>query len=365
MPVPTRLAALIGGLVLALALLAGPASAQEITDCEPRDGLEPICGLRGSEDLEALPGGGALIVSETQVGFDAQGFMVWSPGALALLDLEKRTPRELYPSGSGAGNSRWGDADCPGEIGAALSPHGIHLSQRRDGRRQLLVVNHGGRQSVEMFEVLGRGAKTSLAWRGCVLAPPNAFLNDVAAVPGGFVVTQYMDLRKTMAAQHEAATRGANTGAVLRWRSGTGLSLVAGTETPLPNGIQASRDGRSLFVSVKGATSEVRQYELPEGQLVGASIVPNPDNLSWTADGKLLAAGLQPGADLSGCFVVREHPCGAAFAVYEIDPATLVATRVFAHAGPPLGLATVAVRAGKDLYIGSAAGNRVLRVPEK
>ena len=46
-----------------------------------------------------------------------------------------------------------------------------------------------------------------------------------------------------------------------------------------------------------------------------------------------------------------------------VDPGTLQAREVFAHAGPPLGLATVAVQAGADLYVGSAAGDRVLRVP--
>ena len=186
---------------------AGVAAAQEITDCDAHDGLEPLCGVRGSEDLEVLPGGGQLIVSESRVQFDAEGRMHWLPSGLARLDLGTRQPQPLYPApGSAHPVDHWGDADCKGEIGAALSPHGMQLSRRADGRWQLLVVNHGGRESVEIFELLGRGARASLAWRGCVLAPPHAFLNDVAALAaGGFVVTQYMDPRRTMAEQHADA----------------------------------------------------------------------------------------------------------------------------------------------------------------
>lgn len=344
---------------------AGVAAAQEITDCDVHDGLEPLCGVRGSEDLEVLPGGGQLIVSESRVQFDAAGHMHWLPSGLARLDLGTRQPQPLYPApGSARPVDHWGDADCKGEIGAALSPHGLQLSRRADGRWQLLVVNHGGRESVEIFELLGRGARASLAWRGCVLAPPHAFLNDVAALAdGGFVVTQYMDPRRTMAEQHADAEKGANTGVVLRWRPGHGLSPVPGTEAPLPNGIQVAHDGRSMFVSVRGEHGELRKYALPSGRLLASVRVTNPDNLSWAEDGRLLAAGLQPGADLTGCFVVMTHPCGAAFVVQAIDPDTLHAQAVFSHAGAPLGLATVAVQAGPDLYVGSAAGDRVLRVP--
>ena len=349
-------------LLLGLAL---PVVAQQINDCDARDGLEPICGLRGSEDLEVLPGGRQLIVSESQVRFDAKGYTNWLPSGLALLDLSTRRPHEIYPAQAARStDDNWGDPDCPDEIGARLSPHGIHLSRRDDHHWQLLVVNHGARESVEMFELIGRGKETSVRWRGCVLAPPFAFLNDVAPLPGGgFVVTRYMDARRTIAAQRAEAGRDIDTGYVLRWQPGGKLSEVPGTEAPLPNGIQTTSDGRYMFVSVSGSHGEVRKYELPGGRRIGAAPVPHPDNLSWTSDGRLLAAGLQPVADLTGCFVDFERPCGAAFAIHAVDPVSLQSRQVFAHAGAPLGLATVAVQAGNSLFVGSAAGDRVMRVP--
>ena len=82
---------LLGSCLLAFAQAT---AAQEILDCLPRDGLEPLCGLRGSEDLEVLPGGGQLLVSQSNVGFDAERRMLWQPGGLARRDLGTR---EVHP----------------------------------------------------------------------------------------------------------------------------------------------------------------------------------------------------------------------------------------------------------------------------
>jgi hypothetical protein len=35
-----------------------------------------------------------------------------------------------------------------------FSPHGIDIVQREDGKYQVLVVNHGGRESVELFDLM-------------------------------------------------------------------------------------------------------------------------------------------------------------------------------------------------------------------
>jgi hypothetical protein len=82
----------------------------------------------------------------------------------------------------------WGDATCPGVIGDALAPHGISLLKRSDGKTQLYVVNHGGRESIEMFELVRINRDGGLAWHGCVVSTQT--YNDVAALAnGGFYAT--------------------------------------------------------------------------------------------------------------------------------------------------------------------------------
>ena len=348
--------------VMALALLAGGAHAEAIVGCEPRHGLEPICGFQGSEDIEVLPGEAQLIVSQSRVSLTAAGRMEWKPSSLAAFDVARRLNRVLYPLGpAAAAEGDWGDVDCLGEIGTALSPHGIHLSRRSGGEWQLLVVNHGIRESVEMFEVTGSGDDLGLKWRGCAMAPAHVFFNDTAALPGDeFLVTVMMDARETMATAAAKARQGQDSGYVLRWTRAGGFVRVHGSESPLTNGIQASKDGRVMFIDVAG---EVRKIDLATGRLLGVAKVPNPDNLSWTRDGKLLTAGLQKDANVAPCMADFRAPCGAAFNVFVIDADTMQAKLLLAHEGAPMGMATVAVEAGDSLYLGSAAGDRIVRFP--
>ncbi len=88
----------------------------------------------------------------------------------------------------------WGDPACPGLVGDMLVPHGISLAKRSGGAMELYVVNHGGRQSMEMFELKPEAGSWSLVWHGCV--PATQEYNDVAALPdGGFIATHPTALR--------------------------------------------------------------------------------------------------------------------------------------------------------------------------
>ena len=77
-----------------------------------------------------------------------------------------------------------------------------------------------------------------------------------------------------------------------------------------------------------------------------------------------MVAGLSRGADIAPCLQATfAVTCGAKFYVAELDPVTLETKVLLEHEGPPMGLATVAIQVGKYLYVGSAAGDRILRVP--
>jgi hypothetical protein len=361
--------------------LAAPPPGQ----CAAEGDLVPICGVHAPEDIEPLPGGKELLLSQLHAELDPSGAMRWMPGSLAVLDLRTRATRVLYQLAPRRTTTEsWGDASCPGEIGDALSPHGIHLSKRRDGRMQLLVVNHGGRESVEFFEVTGHdshvprggrgrreasgeGELLTLEWRGCAVAPPFSALNDVVALPqGGFLVTHMTrnDGPDAMMRGIQAGERGENTGHVWRWQPSTGFVVQRGSEGPMPNGIQLDAAGEVAYINMGVSTGGVRKIELDTGEVLGFASLPNPDNSSWTEDGHLLVAGLSRGADIAPCLQATfAVSCGAKFYVAELDPATLATKVLLEHEGPPMGLATVAVEVGKFLYVGSAAGDRILRVP--
>ena len=350
--------------VLGLAWGVPAAATDAVADCKPVGDLIPICGLRGSEDLEVLPGGKQLFVSQSRVDFTQPPAMLWLPGSIAVLDLQTRKPRSLYPVRPvQVATATWGDPACPGEIGERLAPHGLHLSRLADGKQQLLVVNHGGRESIEFFEVVDRRKKLGLEWRGCAVAPEYSFLNDVVGLPsGGFLVTTMTrnDSPDAMMRDRPRADRGEKTGHVWRWRREEGYTVLPGSESPMPNGIQIDAAGTAVYVSVGGG---VRKVDLASGKTLGFVQIHNPDNSSWSADGQLLVAGIVDDAEIMPCLKATfAVACGIKSYVAVVDPATLTIRRVIEHEGPPMGLFTIAVQVGRYLYVGSAAGDRVMRM---
>lgn len=350
----TSLAAALIGALSACGVTVAQALAEEGCGV-PVGNVLPICGMQAPEDLEPLPGGGGLLVSEF-------GGLAGGPGRLSVLDLKSRELRHVYPENAPRGARRWGDPACTAEPDARFSPHGIHLARRGDGRRQLLVVNHGGREAVEMFELMRTRGAVALEWRGCVTAEPDDYLNDVATLPdGGFLVTVMM--KRSDARGLERAFRGEPTGYVMRWHPRGGWSRLAGSEGSMPNGVQTDARGRNAWVSMLG-TSQVVRFALPGGERRGAASTPYPDNLTWTPRGELLAAGMNSlaGLDLDRCRTGREPECFAPAHVDRIDPRRLSTERVFAYANREMHPASVGLRIGARLYVGSYAGNRLLEV---
>lgn len=130
----------------------------------------------------------------------------------------------------------------------------------------------------------------------------------------------------------------------------------------MPNGVQVDAAGRYAYINTASKGGDVRKLDLAEGRVVATVAVPNPDNASWTADGRLMVAGVAAGPKPMACFQHPEKPCPAASEVYAIRTDTMTAERLFAFAGAPLNAATVAVQAGEDLLIGSCFGNSFVAV---
>lgn len=349
---------LVALLVAAAAYLA--IGRAPIVDCAAVGGARPICGLHNPEDLALLSDERTVIVS--QYGLAAEP----APGSLALLDLETEAIVVVYPPPGPEPEATepregWGDPRCPGPPGRAFSPHGIDLAPRADGALQLLVVNHGGREAIEFFEVLGAAGGWSVAWRGCAVAPEDAFFNDVVGLPAGELLVTHMMSRAGAGWEATRAKFGADTGFVYAWDVERGFRAIAGTQGPLPNGIEASPAGDTFFVNVF-AGGELRHYDRG-GELLGRVDVAGPDNVSWSRDGRLLVASQRGGLlDMMECLRLREGACAMEYAIVAIDPKDWSREVLYENEGPPMGGATIAIDVGDGLLIGSFASDRVVRV---
>jgi hypothetical protein len=349
----------LAALGLAWAALACSRPLPPILDCAPAKDARPVCGFHNPEDLALLPNAHALVVSQMGALDGTR------PGSLVFFDLASDSIAAAYPPPAGdasAARVGWGDAHCPGPPGAAFSPHGLDLARRPDGALALWVVNHGGRESVELFEVSDAPGAPALAWRGCVLAPEGALLNDVAALPdGGFVTTKFLSKSHPNLDSLLGLLR-IPTGYVLEWQAGSGFHKVAGSDAPLPNGIAVSPDGETLFVDVYLA-DEVRKLSRRSGEELGTAQIASPDNLNWAPDGQLLVASHNaPLNEIAACADVAQGQCPFHFSIVRLDPERMKGVELYENHGPPMGAGTSALCIGDELVIGSFAGDRLLRV---
>lgn len=356
-------------LLLAICAMAGLAQqrgpqtkqpAPPLMDCGAHGDTEIICGTRSPEDLELTPDNKYLIVPRFVNGGGRGGAPAGTAAGagMDLLDLAKKTYSKIPISSDP--RKDWGDPSCPGFIGDALVPHGISLGKRNGGAWQLYVVNHGSRQSIEMFELKQTGGEWGLIWHGC--APTKAEFNDVAVMPdGGFIATHPTALQ----VQGQDLFTGSPSGYVARWSAGNGEEELPDTRRGYPNGVLVSADGRTMYFNAWTA-KEVHKYDLKANKEVGmVKLDFMPDNITWTRDHKMLAAGVK--GTRGNCPPSSMTPCNQAFGVAEIDPAKMEAKTVFDSEGKGalIGGVSVALEVGNSLYIGAFSGDRLVKVPFK
>ncbi|MES2625185.1 MAG: SMP-30/gluconolactonase/LRE family protein [Pseudomonadota bacterium] len=339
--------AVVFSLCLPLPTLAQPGAVNPATlDCGMQGDVEIVCGTRAPEDFELTPNGNFLIVAKFGQVVDQ---------ALDLFDLKAKTFSALAMSAEK--KAGWGSAECTDYIGLQSGAHGLSLSQRTSGEWQLYVVNHNVRESIEMYELQPDGASYKLLWRGCVLA--EKAYNDVAALPdGGFVATR----PQAIMTEGQDLFAGAPSGNIARWNATDGEQVLPGSEYGYPNGVLVSKDGRYAYVS-GWTTRDFHQYDLVAMKEVKkAAFTFMPDNLTWTPDGKILAAGIN---GVSGnCPSSSQNPCIQGMIVAEVDPATLAVTAVFNNEGKALINGTsVAIEVDDSVYVGSFQGDRLVKLP--
>lgn len=329
-----------------------------ITGCNAVGDIRPVCGMQAPEDIAALPDGRHLLLAH----FPG---MAGGKGSISLFDTSTETLRTLYPGPATANSAAadlWGQPDCtrPPEV---FGPHGTHLHQLDDGRWRYLVVNHGEREAVELFEVTMAGPATSIEWRGCVIAAPDTFVNDVVGMDNGDVAFTRM-LHNGGNLEMLKSIVGFATGDVWRWNRDSGLRILPGTDAAQPNGLEISADNQFLFANMY-MENEVWKIDAASGEVVGRASVASADNSAWGSDGRLLVA-THTGSllTMAGCLEAHSENCPVAFEIVAVHPTTLATEVVFSLAGAPMGAATVAVPQAGRIYMGSFAGDRLISVPD-
>jgi sugar lactone lactonase YvrE len=174
----------------------------------------------------------------------------------------------------------------------------------------LYVVNHGKRESVEVFTLDARVKPASLTWIGCVVAQDPIGLNSVIPLPdGGFIGTDYLERGANANAARTKMMAGESNGSLWEWHTGKGWKIIPATETSGANGLELSKDGKTLFVNAWGSQSF---YRMQMGQTKRDTVQLGfrADNVRWAPDGSLLVVGQGGGANgqAQTTNVVKIHP---------------------------------------------------------
>jgi hypothetical protein len=347
---------------MALAALLGLALAAAAPgNCAADPQLSYICGPVKPEDVLALPGTKWLIAS---------GFA--SGAGLKLIDPAARSYRQWYTgSAEQVAVDQAAYPGCPSSPDPALlNTRGLSLRQTGKQRWRLLVVNHGGREAIEVFDIATAGTNPpSLIWRGCLPLPPGQVGNSVASFADGTVLVTVLTRPGTTIADF---VKGRDTGAVWSWSPGAASFVeLPGTRLPGNNGLAVDPDQRHFYTVAFGwhavMVYDRRDPAKPLARIEAPGFMP--DNIHWSG-GRLLLAGMR--LDEPDCGGLRRVVDGVAdpmlchrgWVVGELDAKK---RRIVVVAeGPPQpgfnGLSAAAI-SGNELWLGSFQSSRLAYLP--
>lgn len=304
-----------------------------------------VGGIWSPEDLAELPGTSWIVVSGMR--------SARHPGRLFVAHGRRSAATALG----------WEASAEPARISADMfDPHGIAARRRDSGTFELLVVDHGGGEAIDRLTIELQGGVPVITRGDRIVQPVNTSANAVAWLPDdGFVMTSMFDPadRQTLA----KFARAEATGGVWRWSPDRGWSRFGGLQLSGANGIAASPDG-TLVIVCEWAARRVWQLTGDGSPIKHVETDFLPDNLRWSADGRLLLAGqsARPEA-VFGC-EARGEVCPLAFRVVLLDPVSLkmeplivMSEREARDKG--FGGATGALEVDRNIWVGSFTGERI------
>ncbi|MFC3443250.1 hypothetical protein ACFOKF_19025 [Sphingobium rhizovicinum] len=258
--------------------------------------------------------------------------------------------------------------DCETSPDPALfTARGLSLRVTAPGQARLLVVNHGGREAIEIFAVDYRDTRKqpALRWQGCLAMPAGHVANSVASYSDGTVIATVLTRPGTSITDF---VRGQPTGGVYERAPGEpAFRLLPGTELPGNNGLETAKDDSGFYVIAFGRREVVGYARHDTRQPLWHAQAPEfmPDNIHWDGD-RLLLAGMV--RDEPACGGVRQivhgvadgMTCHRGWAVAQLDPArqsfSLVA---YGPPDPTFNGVSAAVIVGRDLWLGSYQADRI------
>jgi hypothetical protein len=315
-----------------------------------------VWGPINAEDLAPVPASPWLITSG-MTGISA------AQGRLYAVDRRDYSCNEIFPylGSSAPDEARFGKQASVDPV--RFEPHGIDVATRPDGVNELYVVHHGWRESVEVFEIELGGIRPVLRWIGAAELPGSAVGNDVAAVAdGGFVVS----INVYQQDGTHSPEAGQETGGVLEWSPTAGWSTLPGAQINSANGVAVSRDGRWVYIGGwhSRCIKRVGRGRSPvEADVVDTGLLT--DNLTWSSDGWLLAAGaFDTTAEefIAGHFG-QEPRLAFPSRVLRVDPDSLSIETVIEYGPATFGAATTGLQVGDEIWVGAARDQGLARFP--
>lgn len=331
-----------------------PTYSSKSSDCRARGTLNFLCGTPRPEDVVRIPGTAWLIYS---------GF---SDGAgLKLVNTAARTMQQLEVLASDTHEKPpWSQCDAA-PAPAFFNTQGLTIRDLGGSRSTLHVVNHGERESIEIFSVDTSGPEPRISWIGCVRMPQGLAANSVATFTDGTILASVLT--------HPGRTitdfwRGEVTGGVYAWSPGDEeFRLLRGTELPGNNGIETSADDKEFYVVAFGWRSVVVFSRYDTSEPLRRAVAPGfmPDNIH-RIDGEVVLAGMQ--YDEPACGGVRKiingvadsMRCHRGYTVARCDPASLdFAVLAYAEPDPDFNGVSAATIVGQELWLASYQADRI------
>ncbi len=342
---------------------SGQALAATPSSCAPADGAKFICGATNVEDWAPVPG------TEWVIGADLAA--AGKQGYLHLFDTKNDTVKNVEPSDIAVKPDKERYKDCPGAPDWKIfGPHGLDLTRGNSPQRTLYAVNHGGRESVEVFDVDLSKGQPAFTWVGCVVVPPKFWPDAVASLPdGNIIVTSLWD--PTDPKRLDKLSAGAPVGALDEWSPTKGWSEVPGTEGMSgPNGVIVSADGKEIYLALWSGkeVARISHGRTPvEKKTVHTGFLT--DNVRWSPDDRTIYVGGQATSvkQVIECFESQDVNCPKVpFQIDGMNPQSLkLTTLVKPGVYGELGAGTGAIKVGDELWVSSFRADRIGRFPLK